>query len=75
MSQQGKMKTKSLLDFSIHNKNFSCMLYAHSQFLSSSAKFDLANWGVRQPVKPHTFLCLLDCSYSTRHQRSLILPL
>jgi len=51
------------------------MLYAHSQFLSSLAKFDLANWGVRQPVKPHTFLCLLDCSYSTRHQRSLILPL
>jgi len=34
---------------------FSCVLYAHSQFLCSLAKFDLANQGVRQPVQPHTF--------------------
>ena len=42
---------------SIHHKNqtFSCVLYAHSQFLCSLAKFDLANQDVRQPVQPHTF--------------------
>jgi len=34
---------------------FSCVLYAHSQFLCSLAKFDLANPGVHQPVQPHTF--------------------
>jgi len=31
------------------------LLYAHSQFLCSSVKFDLANQGLRQPVQPHTF--------------------
>jgi len=42
---------------SIHHKKqkFSCVLYPHSQFLCSFAKFDLANQGVRQPVQPHTF--------------------
>jgi len=42
---------------SIHYKKqkFSCILYAHSQFLCSLAKFDLSNQGVRQPVQPHTF--------------------
>ena len=41
---------------SIHNKNwtFACVLYAHSQFLCSLVRFDLANRGVRQPVQPHT---------------------
>jgi len=34
---------------------FSCVLYAHSQFLRSLVKFDLANQGLRQPVQPHTF--------------------
>jgi len=27
----------------------------HSQFLCSFTRFHLANWGVRQPVQPHTF--------------------
>jgi len=34
---------------------FSCVLYAHSQFLCSLVRFDLANRGVRQPVQPQTF--------------------
>jgi len=39
-----------------HKKQtFSCVLYAHSQFLCSLVKFDLANHGLRQPVQPHTF--------------------
>jgi len=42
---------------SLHHKKqtFSCVLYAHSQFLCSLAKFDLANQDVRQPVQPHTY--------------------
>jgi len=42
---------------SIHHKKqtFSCVLYAHSQFLCSLVKFDLANQGLRQPVQPHIF--------------------
>jgi len=44
------------VDFYNHKKQtFSCVLYAHSQFLCSLVKFDLANQGVRQPVQPHTF--------------------
>jgi len=41
---------------SIHHKKqtFSCVLYAHSQFLCSVVKFDLANQSLRQPVQPHT---------------------
>jgi len=42
----------------MHNKKtnfFFCILYAHSQFLYGSARFDLANCGVHQPVQPHTF--------------------
>jgi len=56
MFQQGKTTTKNLLDF-IHNKKrkFSCVLYAHSQFLCSLARFDLANGGVRQTAQSHTF--------------------
>jgi len=38
---------------------FSCVFYAHSQFLCSLARFDLANHGVRQPVQPHTFYARL----------------
>jgi len=39
-----------------HKKlTFSCVLYAHSQFLCSLVKFDLANQGLRKPVQPHTF--------------------
>ena len=42
---------------SIHHEKqtFSCVLYAHFQFLCSLARIDLANQGLRQPVKPHTF--------------------
>ena len=39
-----------------HKKQtFSCVLYAHSQFLCILVKFDLAKQGLRQPVQPHTF--------------------
>jgi len=40
----------------LHHKQqtFSCVLYAHSQFLCSSVKFEL-----RQPVQPHTFIAQL----------------
>jgi len=34
---------------------FSGVLYVHSQFLFSSARFDLANRNARQPVQRHTF--------------------
>ena len=34
---------------------FFCVLCAHSQFLCSLARFDLANRDVRQIVQPHTF--------------------
>jgi len=40
-------------------RKYSCVLYAHSQFLCSLARFDLANRGVRQPVQPHTFYARL----------------
>jgi len=44
-----------------HNKNrkFTCVLYAHSQFLCSLARFDLANRGVCEPDQPHTFYARL----------------
>jgi len=35
------------------------MLYAHSQFLCSLARFDLANRAALQPVQPRTFYALL----------------
>ena len=39
-----------------HKKlTFSCILYAHSQFLCILVKFDLANQDLRQPVQPHTY--------------------
>ena len=41
--------------YTSQKQTFSCVLYAHSQFLCSLVKFDLANQGVRQPVQPHTF--------------------
>ena len=42
---------------STHHKKqtFSCVLYAHSQFLCRLVKFDLAKQGLRQPVQPLTF--------------------
>ena len=36
---------------------FSWVLYAHSQFLCSLARFYLANSGVRQTAQSHTFSC------------------
>jgi len=41
MFQQGKRKTKSLLDFYTKRRKSSCALYAHSQFLCSLVRFDL----------------------------------
>jgi len=38
------------------------------KFFCSLARFDLLNRGVRQPSRTHS---MLDCSYSTRHQRNL----
>jgi len=69
MSQQGKTKTKICCS-SIHNKNrkFSWVLYAHSQFLCSLARLDLANWGVRQTVQRHTFCAPLLVSDKTLPQ-------
>jgi len=40
-------------------RKFSFVLYAHSQFLSRLARFDLSNEGVRQPVQSHTYARLL----------------
>ena len=42
-------------------KSFFCVLYTHSQFLCTLARFDLANRGVRQPVQ--RTLSMLDCLY------------
>jgi len=60
MSQKRKRKTK-FSGLLLHKKNrkFSCALYAHSQFLCSLPRFDLANRGVRQPVQPHIFYARL----------------
>jgi len=40
-------------------KTFSCVLFAHFQFLCGLARFDLPNQGVRQPVHPHTIYARL----------------
>jgi len=40
--------------YTSQKQKFSCVLYPHSQFLCTLAKFDLANQGVRQPAQPHT---------------------
>jgi len=68
MSQQGTKKTtvKSLLDFYIQSQKTKVFLriYAHSQFLCSLARFNLANRSVRKSIQPHTFYA--QCSYTTR---------
>jgi len=52
MSQQGKRKTKSLLDFYTKQKSkFSCVPYAHSQFLCSLRKIRSFKLGCA-PVRP-----------------------
>jgi len=56
MSQQGKRKTKFAgLLYITKNRMFSCVVYAHLQFLYSLARSDLANLGVRQTDQPHIF--------------------
>jgi len=44
----GKKKTQQ-------KRKFSCTLHAHSQFLCSLVRLDLANRGVRHPVQPQTY--------------------
>jgi len=47
---------------------FSCVLYAHSQFLCSLARFDLAKSA--PPVQPHTFyarLLVFDMTLAQPH--------
>jgi len=53
MSQQGKRKTKNFagLLYITKNRKISCVLYAHSQFLRSLARFDLENVDVHQAVQ------------------------
>ena len=51
-------------------QTFSCVLYAHSQFLCSLVKFDLAKQGLRQSVQPHTFkpkLLVIDETLAQPH--------
>jgi len=59
MFQQGKKKTKSLLNVYTKKRKFSCVIYAQSQFLCCLARFDLADRGMRQPVQPRTFYARL----------------
>ena len=52
------------------NWKFSCLLHAHSQFLCSFARFDLANRGMCQPVQVHTFnarLLVFDKTSAQHH--------
>jgi len=65
MSQQGQRKTKRYLT---KKRQFSCVFYAHSQFLCSLARFDLANRGVRQIVQLHTFYARLLVFHETSAQ-------
>jgi len=56
----------------MHNKSrkFSCVFYAHSQFLRSLARFDLENVDVHQAVQPHTFcasLLVFDKAFAQPH--------
>ena len=51
--EKGQLKFAGLLHIT-KNWKFYCVLYAHSQFLCSFARLDLANRGVRQSVQPHT---------------------
>jgi len=45
--------------YTAKKRKFSCVLYVHYQFFCSSARFDLANRDVLQPVQPHTFYARL----------------
>jgi len=71
MSQQKKENQKfaGLLDIT-KNRQFSSVLHAHSQFLCSLARFNLANLGVRQSDQSHTFytrLLLFDKTSAKLH--------
>ena len=55
MSQQRKENKKfARLLYITKNRKFSCVLHAHSQFLCSLARCDLANRGVLQRVQPRS---------------------
>jgi len=75
MSQQGKKKTKSLLDYQ-HNKNLKVFLRTSCAFsiLCVVLQDSILQTGMCASRSSHT-LSVLDCSYSARHQRSLILQL
>jgi len=66
MFQQGKLKV-CWTSIQTKKRKFSCVLYAHSQFFSSLARFDLANRGVRHCVNLSCRTLTLGCSYLTRH--------
>jgi len=59
MFQQGKGKLKVCWTSIQKTKVFLCTVSAFSILVYSSAKFDLADRGVRQPVQPRTFCARL----------------
>jgi len=59
MSQQEKGKLNFCWTSMHKKKRFSCAFYAYSQSLCSLARFNFANRGVHQPIKPHTYARLL----------------
>jgi len=75
MSRQGKMKTKSLLDVYAYKKIESFLAY-FMRILNSCVilQDSILPTGVCDSRSSHP-LPMLDCSFSTRHQRSLILQL
>jgi len=60
MFQQGKRKTKSLLDFYTKKRKFSCVLYAHSEFLCIVWQDSILQNGVCASQSSRT-LFMLDC--------------
>ena len=60
--------TVYILESHNENRKFSCILYALSQFLCTSASFKLSTLRVRHSSRIPS---LLDCD-STRHSRSLV---
>jgi len=69
MFQQGKRKTKCLLDvYTKKTKVFLRTLCAFSILAYSLARSDFTDWNVRQPVQPHTFYAQLLVSDMTSAQ-------
>jgi len=75
MSQQGKRKTKSLLDFYTKQKLESFLTYFMHILNSCVVSQDLILQTKVCAGQSSRTLSMLDRSYSTRHQRSLILQL